>query len=61
MTDISKPAHSERVTRALALVAVQAECDMNAAYAMMLSTAQATDETIEQIADEVVSGNVSFA
>ena len=61
LTGDCKVQHTARVYQAQGMVAVQAGCTLDAALALMTSTAAATDETLEHIADEVVNRNVSFA
>ena len=53
--------HTARVYQAQGMVAAQAGCTLDTAMALMSSTAAATDETLEHIADEVLNRNVSFA
>lgn len=52
--------HTARVYQAQGMVAAQAHCTLEAALALMWNTAAASDVTLEQLADEVVNGNVSF-
>jgi hypothetical protein len=42
------------------MVSVQADCTLDAALALLRSTARATDATVEHIAGEVVHRHVRF-
>jgi AmiR/NasT family two-component response regulator len=57
---ISIAASRDLVDWAARLVAVEAGCSFDDAYALMRNTADASDTTIECVADEVVAGRVSF-
>ena len=52
--------HTARVYQAQGMVAVQAGCSIEAALAMMQDTADATEVTLEELADEIVERNVRF-
>ena len=51
---------TDEVYQAQGMVAAQAGCSLDRALALMIDTAEATDETLQQIADEVVAMRVSF-
>jgi AmiR/NasT family two-component response regulator len=53
-------AHSARVNRASGMVSVQAKCSIADAVALMQNTADATDVSIEEIADCVLDRSISF-
>ena len=46
--------------QAQGMVSVQAGCSMDEALALMIKTAQVTEETLEAVAKEVVNHNVRF-
>lgn len=48
------------VYQAQGMVSVQATCSMSEALALMQNTADATDETLESVAAEVVAHAVTF-
>jgi AmiR/NasT family two-component response regulator len=52
--------YSPRVYQAQGVVAVRAGCSMSEALALMKNTAQATGETLESIAAEVLNHAVRF-
>jgi AmiR/NasT family two-component response regulator len=52
--------YTYRVHQAQGVVAVQAGCSMSDALALMKNTAQATGETLESIAAEVLNHAVRF-
>jgi AmiR/NasT family two-component response regulator len=49
-----------RIAQAQGMVSVQADCTLDAALALLRNTARATDETVEDIAGEVVHRHVRF-
>lgn len=49
-----------RIAQAQGMVSVQADCTLDAALALLRNTARATDETVEDIAGEVVQRHVRF-
>jgi hypothetical protein len=49
------------VYQAQGMVAVQADCSLDDALALMTSSAEATYEKLLEVADEVISGRVRFA
>lgn len=51
---------SAQVGHAQGMVAAQASCSMDAALALMQNTADATDETLDSIAAEVLNRRVRF-
>ena len=51
---------SDRIRRAQTIVAVQADCSIARARALMQNVADTTDETLEHVADEVIRGSVRF-
>ena len=52
--------YSACVYQAQGMVSVQADCTLDEALDLMHNTARATDETLEQIAVEVVNRNARF-
>ena len=50
----------ELVAMAQVMVAEQADCSIYEALALMQNTAEATVETLDVVADEVVNGRVRF-
>jgi len=48
------------IYHAQGMVSVQAGCSMDAALALMQNTADATDATLEEVAEEVVARRVRF-
>jgi AmiR/NasT family two-component response regulator len=59
-TDHVNLAYHPRVYQAQGMVAVQAGCSLDEALALMRNTAEAVEETLERVADEVVNRNVRF-
>jgi len=51
---------TDAVYQAQGMVSVQAGCPLATALALMQNTAEATDETMEYIAEQVVTGQVRF-
>ena len=51
---------ADEVHQAQGMVSVQAGCSLDRALELMIDTAEATGETLQQIADEVVAMRVSF-
>lgn len=51
---------SELLDWAALIVSVQARCSLDDARTLIRNTAEATDETLEQVADLVVNGPVRF-
>ena len=49
-----------RIAQAQGMVSVQADCTLDAALALLRNAARATDETVEDIAGEVVHRHVRF-
>ena len=51
---------SARVREAQRMVAEQAKCSLDDALELMTGSADLTDESLEQVAEEVLSGRVQF-
>ena len=51
---------SDRVREAQRMVAEQAKCALDDALELMTGSADLTDESLEQVAEEVLSGRVQF-
>ena len=51
---------ASKIERAQARVAAQAGCSLERALELMSDTAQAADESIEYVADEVLAGRLAF-
>lgn len=51
---------SARVRQAQELVAESAKCSLDDALELMTDSADLTDESLEQLADEILSGRVQF-
>ena len=52
--------HEETVARAQGIVSLQAMCSMEVALTLMQNAAAETDETLEQLAAQVVEGDLRF-
>lgn len=52
--------HHARVYQAQGIVSVQAKCSKSEALALMQNTADATEETLEVVATEVLNGTARF-
>ena len=52
---------SARVRQAQEMVAESAKCSLDDALELMTGAADLTDESLEQIADEILSGRVHFS
>ncbi|MGO9874775.1 MAG: hypothetical protein ACLPVY_13360 [Acidimicrobiia bacterium] len=57
---ISIAASFDRFDWAALLVSVQAGCSVDDARTLLWNTADATDMTLEELADDVVHGRVTF-
>jgi AmiR/NasT family two-component response regulator len=51
---------SDRVHQAQGMVSVQAGCSLEAALALMQATARETDNTLDEVADEVISRRLRY-
>jgi len=51
---------SERVRQAQAMVAESAKCSLDDALELMTGDADLSDESLEQVAEEVLSGRLHF-
>ena len=51
---------SPRVRQAQAMVAESAKCSLDEALALMTSDADLDDESLEQVAEEVLTGKLHF-
>ena len=51
---------SARVRQAQAMVAESAKCSLDDALELMTGSADVTDESLEQVAEEILSGRVHF-
>jgi hypothetical protein len=51
---------SDRVRQAQAVVAESAKCSLDEALELMTGDADLSDESLEQVADEVLSGRLHF-
>jgi hypothetical protein len=51
---------SERVRQAQAMVAESAKCSLDDALELMTGDADFSDESLEQVAEEVLSGKLHF-
>jgi hypothetical protein len=59
--DEREPASSrDTLDRAQAMVSIQADCSLDEALELMMQVARAADESLEQVAVEIVNGNVRF-
>ena len=52
---------SPRVRQAQQMVAEAAKCSLDDALELMTGSADLTDESLEQIAEEILSGKVQFS
>lgn len=52
--------HSRLVNHAVRMVSVQARVPLDYARTLMRKTAEATDTTVDEVAEEVVSGRARF-
>jgi AmiR/NasT family two-component response regulator len=51
---------SARIHQAQGIVSAQAECSLTDAMRLMVDSAQAADVTLEEVADEIIAGRVSY-
>ena len=51
---------SARVLQAQGMVSVQADCTMDEAARLIRETAQATDQTVERVADRILARRLWF-
>jgi len=52
--------HSDRVHQAQGMVSVQAGCSVDEALALMQATARETGNTLDEVADEVISRRLRY-